>query len=175
MNYAPVSYRTKLKNLSLKHPWVNPKRVKPMPGHIDLIVRLLAMCESAMGTLSPEFSVFQVRYLQNRMKITAIPALGSACESTALRQAISLTLNEARIVCPHCGDYQVTPQSLEDVYVCCASSGDIALWEAIPDIMALLPKATICCARNLGEAEGFALRDIGKLMEKPDTYKNETK
>lgn len=175
MNYAPVSYRTKLKNLSLKHPWVNPKRVKPMPGHIDLIVRLLAMCESAMGTLSPEFSVFQVRYLQNRMKITAIPALGSACESTALRQAISLTLNEARIVCPHCGDYQVTPQSLEDVYVCCASSGDIALWEAIPEIMALLPKATICCARNLGEAEGFALRDIGKLMEKPDTYKNETK
>ena len=93
-----------------------------------------------MDTLSPEFSVFQVRHLQNRMKITAIPAPDSKYDSLALRQAISLTLNEARIVCPHCGDYQVTPQSLEDVYVCCPASGDIALWEAIPDIMAMQPE-----------------------------------
>lgn len=137
MNYTPVSYCTKLKNLSLKHLWVNPKRVKPMPGHVDLIARLLAMCESAMGTLSPEFSVFQVRYLQNCMKITAIPAPGSACESTALRHAISLTMNEANIVCPHCGNYQTIGQSLEEVYVCCPVSGDLVLWEAIPDIMAI--------------------------------------
>lgn len=139
MNYTPVSYRTKLKNLSLKHPWINPKRVKPMPGHVDLIARLLAMCEPAMGTLSPEFSVFQVRYLQNCMKITAIPAPGSQCDSLALRQAISMTLNEANIVCPHCGEYQTFGQSLEDVYVCCPTSGDLVLWEAIPDIMAMQP------------------------------------
>lgn len=135
MNYTPVSYRTKLKNLSLKHPWINPKRVKPMPGHVDLIARLLAMCESAMGTLSPEFSVFQVKYLQNCMKITAIPAPGSKCDSLALRQAISMTLNETNIVCPHCGDYQTFGQSLQESYVCCPASGDLVLWEAIPDIM----------------------------------------
>lgn len=136
MNYIPVSYRTKLKELHLKHIWIDPRRVKPMPGHINLIARLLAMCESAMGTLSPEFSVFHVRYLGDRMKITAIPAPGSKCDSLALRQAIGLTLNEARIVCPYCGNYQATPQSLEEeVYVCCAASGDIALWEAIPDLM----------------------------------------
>jgi hypothetical protein len=140
MNYAPVSYRTKLKNLSLKHPWIDPRRVKPMPGHLDLITRLLALCESAMGSLSPEFSVFQVRYLQNRMTITAIPAPDSACNSLALRHAISLTLNEANIVCPHCGDYQTIGQSLTNVYVCCPASGDLVLWESIPDIMALSPK-----------------------------------
>lgn len=140
MNYAPVSYRTKLKNLSLKHPWINPRRVKPMPGHVDLITRLLALCEMAMGTLSPEFSVFQVRYLQNRMKITAIPAPGSACDSLALRKSISLTLHEANIVCPHCGDYQTIGQSLADVYICCSASGDLVLWQTIPDIMAMSPK-----------------------------------
>jgi len=139
MNYTPVSYRKKLKNLSLSHPWINPRRVRPMPGHVDLVTRLLAMCESAMGTLSPEFSVFQVRYLQNCMKITAIPAPGSKCDSLALRQAISMTLNEANIVCPHCGEYQTFGQSLEEVYVCCPASGDLVLWEAIPDIMAMLP------------------------------------
>ncbi len=74
------------------------------------------------------------------MKITAIPAPGSKCDSLALRQAIGLTLNETRIVCPHCGDYQATPQSSEEVYVCCTASGDIALWEAIPDLMALQPE-----------------------------------
>lgn len=140
MNYAPISYRTKLKNLSLKHPWINPRRVKPMPGHVDLIVRLLALCESAMDSLSPEFSVFQVRYLQNRMKISAIPAPGSACDSTALRHAISLTMNEANIVCPHCGDYQTIGQSLTDIYVCCPASGDLVLWQTIPDIMAMSSK-----------------------------------
>jgi len=140
MNYAPVSFRTKLKNLSLKHPWINPRRVKPMPGHVDLITRLLALCEMAMGTLSPEFSVFQVRYLQNRMKLTAIPAPGSACDSLALRHAISITVNEANIVCPHCGDYQTFGQSLKDVYVCCPSSGDLVLWQTIPDIMVMQPK-----------------------------------
>lgn len=139
MNYALVSYRTKLKKLHLKHPWMNPLRVKPLPGHVDLIARLLAMCESAMGTLSPEFSAFQVKYLQNCMKITAIPTPGSKCDSLALRQTISLTLNEANIVCPHCGNYQTIGQSLEDVYVCCPASGDLALWEAIPDIMAMQP------------------------------------
>lgn len=139
MNYAPVSYRTKLKNLSLKHPWINPRLVKPLSGHVDLIARLLVLCESAMGSLSPEFSVFQVRYLQNRMKITIIQAPDSACDSLALRQAISLTVNEANIVCPHCGSYQATPQSLEEVYVCCPASGDLVLWEAIPDIMAMQP------------------------------------
>jgi hypothetical protein len=139
MNYTPVSYRTKLKNLSLKHSWINPRLVKPLSGHVDLIARLLALCESAMGSLSPEFSVFQVRYLQNRMKITIIPAPDSACDSLALRQAISLTVNEANIVCPHCGSYQATPQSLEEVYVCCPASGDLVLWEAIPDIMAMQP------------------------------------
>ena len=137
MNYIPVSYQAKLKNLCLKHPWINPRRVNPMPGHVDLVTRLLALCESAMGTLLPEFSVFQVRYLQNRMKITAIPAPGSKCDSLALRQAISLTLNEANIVCPHCGTYQSVGQSLYDTYVCCPASGDLVLWEAIPDIMAL--------------------------------------
>ena len=137
MNYTPVSYRTKLKNLSLKHPWINPRRVKPMPGHVDLVTRLLAMCESVMGTLSPEFSVFQVKYLQNCMKITAIPAPGSQCDSLALRQAISMTLNEANIVCPHCGSYQATPQSLDEVYVCCPASGDLVLWNTIPDIMCM--------------------------------------
>lgn len=137
MNYAPVSYRTKLKNLSLKHPWINPRRIKPMSGHVDLITRLLVLCEMAMGTLSPEFSVFQVRYLQNRMKITAIPAPGSACDSLALRHAISITVNEANIVCPHCGDYQTFGQSLTDIYVCCPASGDLVLWEAIPDLMAM--------------------------------------
>lgn len=135
MNYTPVSYRTKLKNLSLNHPWIHPRRVKPMPGHVDLVTRLLALCESAMGTLSPEFSVFQVRYLQNCMKITAIPAPGSKCDSLALRQAISMTLNEANIVCPHCGGYQTFGQSLQESYVCCPASGDLVLWEAIPDIM----------------------------------------
>lgn len=140
MNYAPVSYRTKLKNLSLKHPWIDPRRVKPMPGHVDLIARLLALCESAMGSLSPEFSVFQIRYMQNCMKITAIPAPGSKGDSLALRQAISLTLNEANIVCPHCGNYQTIGQSLEEIYVCCPASGTLVLWEAIPDIMAMLPE-----------------------------------
>ena len=140
MNHIPVSYRKKLKNLSLKHPWINPRQVKPMPGHVDLITRLLALCEMAMGTLSPEFLVFQVRYLQNCMKISAIPAPGSACDSTALRHAISLTVNEANIVCPHCGEYQTLGQSLTDVYVCCPASGDLALWETIPDIMSLSPK-----------------------------------
>lgn len=139
MKYNPVSYRTKLKSLHLKHPWMNLQHVKPLPGHVNLIARLLAMCESAMGTLSPEFSVFQVRYLQNCMKITAIPTPGSKCDSLALRQAISLTLNEANIVCPHCGEYQTFGQSLEDVYVCCPASGDLVLWEAIPDIMAMQP------------------------------------
>lgn len=142
MNYALVSYRTKLKKLYLKHPWMNPLRVKPLPGHVDLIARLLAMCESAMcesamSTLSPEFSVFQIKYLQNCMKITAIPTPGSKCDSLALRQAISLTLNEANIVCPHCGNYQTIGQSLEDVYVCCPASGDLVLWEAIPDLMGM--------------------------------------
>ena len=137
MNYIPVSYRTKLKNLHLKHPWMNPRRVKPLPGHVDLTARLIAMCESAMGTLSPEFLVFQVRYLENCMKITVIPAPGSKCDSLALRQAISLTLNEANIVCPHCGTYQSIGQSLHDTYVCCPASGDLVLWEAIPDIMAM--------------------------------------
>ena len=140
MNYAPVSYRTKLKNLSLKHPWIDPRRVKPMPGHVDLIARLLALCESAMGSLSPEFSVFQIRYMQNCMKITAIPAPGSKGDSLALRQAISLTLNEANIVCPHCGNYQTIGQSLEEIYVCCPTSGTLVLWEAIPDIMAMRPE-----------------------------------
>lgn len=137
INYAPISYRKKLKNLFLKHPWIDPRRVKPMPGHVDLITRLLALCESAMGSLSPEFSVFQVRHLQNRMKITIIPAPDSACDSLALRQAISLTVNEANIVCPHCGSYQATPQSLEEVYVCCPASGDLVVWEAIPDLMVM--------------------------------------
>lgn len=140
MNYTPISYRTKLKNLFLKHPWINPRRVKPMPGHVDLIARLLALCESAMGSLSPEFSAFQVRYLQNCMKITAIPTPGSKCDSLALRQVISLTLNEANIVCPHCGSYQATPQSLEEVYVCCPASGKLVLWGAIPDIMSMPPE-----------------------------------
>ena len=140
MNYTPVSYRTKLKNLFLKHPWINPRRVKPMPGHVDLIARLLALCESAMGSLSPEFSAFQVRYLQNCMKITAIPTPGSKCDSLALRQVISLTLNEANIVCPHCGDYQTIGQSLEEIYVCCPASGTLVLWEAIPDLMAMRPE-----------------------------------
>lgn len=137
MNYIPVSYRTKLKNLSLKHPWINPKRVKPMPGHVDLIARLLAMCESGMGTLSPEFSVFQVRYLENCMKIIAIPAPGSKCDSLALRQAIGMTLNEASIVCPHCGDYQSAGELLNGAYVCCPASGDVVLWDTIPDIMGM--------------------------------------
>lgn len=140
MNYIPVSYRTKLKNLSLKHPWINQRRVKPMPGHIDLIARLLVMCETAMGTRSPGFSVFQVRYLQNCMKITAIAAPGSACNSTALRHAISLTVNEANIVCPHCGDYQTIGQSLTNVYVCCPASGDLVLWKTVPDIMVISPQ-----------------------------------
>lgn len=137
MNYTPVSYRTKLKNLSLKHPWINPRRVKPMPGHVDLIARLLALCESAMGTPSPEFSVFQVRYLQNCMKITAIPAPGSTCDSLVLRQAISMTLNEASIVCPHCGEYQSMGELLNGAYVCCPASGDLVLWETIPDLMTM--------------------------------------
>lgn len=137
MNYTPISYRTKLKNLHLKHQWINPRRVKPMPGHVDLVTRLLALCESAMGTLSPEFSVFQVRYLQNCMKITAIPAPGSKCDSLALRQAISMTLNEANIVCPHCGEYQSAGEFLNGAYVCCPASGDLVLWETIPDIMCM--------------------------------------
>lgn len=140
MNYAPVSYRTKLKNLSLKHSWINQRYVKPIPGHVDLITRLLALCESAMGSRSPKFSVFQVRYMQNCMKITAIPAPSSACDSTALRHAISLTVNEANIVCPHCGEYQTLGQSLTDVYVCCSASGDLVSWETIPDIMAMQPE-----------------------------------
>lgn len=137
MNYTPVSYRTKLKNLSLKHPWINPKRVKPMPGHVDLIARLLAMCEPAMGRLSPEFSVFQVKYLQNCMKITAIPAPGSECDSLALRQAINMTESEANIVCPHCGEYQSMGEVLNGAYVCCPASGDAVLWDTIPDIMCM--------------------------------------
>lgn len=137
MSYTPVSYHTKLKNLSLKHPWINPKRVKPMPGHVDLITRLLAMCESAMGTLSPEFSVFQVRYLQNCMKITAIPAPGSKCDSLALRQAIRMTLNEASIICLHCGEYQSVGEVFNGAFVCCSASGDLVLWDTIPDIMGM--------------------------------------
>lgn len=137
MNYTPISYRTKLKNLHLKHQWINPRRVKPMPGHVDLVTRLLALCESAMGTLSPEFSVFQVRYLQNRMKITAIPTPGSKCDSLALRQAISLALNEANIVCPHCGEYQSVGEVHNGAFVCCPASGDLVLWDTIPDIMCM--------------------------------------
>ncbi len=78
--------------------------------------------------------------MQNCMKITAIPTPGSACDSTALRHAISLTVNEANIVCPHCGEYQTFGQSLEEVYVCCPASGDLALWEAIPELMVMLPE-----------------------------------
>jgi len=137
MNYIPVSYQAKLKNLCLKHPWINPRRVKPMPGHVDLVTRLLALCESAMGKLSPEFSVFQVRYLQNCMKITAIPAPGSKCDSLALRQAISMTLNEANIICPHCGEYQSVGEVLSGAFVCCPASGDLVLWDTIPDIMGM--------------------------------------
>lgn len=140
MSLTPISYRTKLKNLSIKHHWIAKHEVKPMPGHFDLIVRLLDLCEMAMGIQSPAFSVFQVRYLQNRMKITAIPTPGSACDSLALRQAISLTLNEANIVCPHCGNYQTIGQSLEEIYVCCPASGTLVLWEAIPDLMAMRPE-----------------------------------
>jgi len=140
MSFTPISYRTKLKNLAIKHPWIAEHKVKPMPGHFELIVRLLDLCEMAMGKQSPAFSVFQVRYLQNRMKITAIPAPSSACDSTALRHAISLTVNEANIVCPNCGAYQTFGQSLTDIYVCCPASGDLVLWQTIPDIMAMSPK-----------------------------------
>lgn len=137
MSFTPVSYRTKLKNLSIKHHWIAEHQVKPMPGHIDLIVRLLDLCEMAMGTQSPVFSVFQVKYLKNRMRITAIPSCDVACDTAALRNAIELTLRESSIVCPHCGDYQTFGQSLTDVYVCCPASGDLVLWEAIPDLMAM--------------------------------------
>lgn len=140
MSLTPISYRTKLKNLSIKHHWIAEHQVKPMPGHFDLIVRLLDLCEMAMGTQSPAFSVFQVKYLESSMRITAIPIPGSACDSLALRQAISLTLNEANIVCPHCGNYQTIGQSLEEIYVCCPASGTLVLWEAIPDLMAMRPE-----------------------------------
>ena len=88
MNFTPVSYRTRLKNLSIQHPWITQHHVKPKPGHIDLIVRLLDLCEVAMGTPSPSFSVFQVRYLLNNMRITAIPTQGAECDLIALRKAI---------------------------------------------------------------------------------------
>jgi hypothetical protein len=137
MSLTPISYRTKLKNLSVKHPWIAMNQVKPMPDHVNLIVRLLDLCEMAMGTQSPAFSVFQVKYLKNSMRITATPSCDVACDTSALKNAIELTLRESSIVCPHCGDYQTFGQSLTDVYVCCPASGDLVLWEAIPDIMAM--------------------------------------
>lgn len=140
MNFTPVSYRTRLKNLSIKHPWITEHHVKPMSGHVDLTVRLLDLCEMAMGTPSPSFSVFQVRYLLNKMRITAIPTQGAECDLIALRKAIDLTLGEANIVCPYCGDYQTIGQSLQEVYVCCPSSGDLVLWQTISDIVAMPPK-----------------------------------
>ena len=139
MSFTPISYRTKLKNLTIKYPWITNHHVKPMPGHVDLIVRLLDLCEMAMGAQSPAFSVFRVRYLENSMRITAIPYHGASCDIPALRNAIELTLGEANIVCPNCGNYQTIGQSLEEVYVCCPTSGDLVLWEAIPDIMAMQP------------------------------------
>jgi len=140
MSITPISYRTKLKNLSIQYPWIAKHHVKPMPGHVDLIVRLIDLCETAMETQSPAFSVFRVRYLENRMRITAIPCYGTTCDTTALRNAIELTLREAKIVCPHCGNYQTIGQSLEEIYVCCPTSGDLVLWEEIPDIMGMPPK-----------------------------------
>jgi hypothetical protein len=137
MSFTPISYRTKLKNIAIKYPWITKHQVKPTPGHVDLIVRLLDLCEMAMGTQSPVFSVFQVKYLKNSMRITAIPSCDVVCDIAALRNAIELTLRESSIVCPHCGDYQTFGQSLKDVYVCCPASGDLVLWEAIPDLMAM--------------------------------------
>lgn len=137
MSSTPISYRTKLKNLAIKYPWITQHQVKPMPGHVDLIVRFIDLCEMAMGTQSPAFSVFQVKYLKNSMRLTAIPSCDVACDTAALRNAVELTLRESSIVCPHCGDYQTFGQSLTDVYVCCPASGDLVLWEAIPDLMAM--------------------------------------
>lgn len=137
MSLTPISYHTKLKNLSIKHHWIAEHQVKPMPGHIDLIVRLLDLCEMAMGTQSPAFSVFQVKYLESSMRITATPSCDVACDTSALENAIELTLRESSIVCPHCGDYQTFGQSLTDVYVCCPASGDLVLWQTIPDLMAM--------------------------------------
>jgi hypothetical protein len=137
MSSTPISYRTKLKNLAIKYPWITKLQVKPTPGHVDLIVRFIDLCEMAMGTQSPAFSVFQVKYLKNSMRITVIPSCDVACDTAALRSAIELTLRESSIVCPHCGDYQTFGQSLTDVYVCCPASGDLVLWEAIPDLMAM--------------------------------------
>mgnify|MGYP007088372076 CR=1 FL=1 len=137
MSSKPISYRTKLKNLAIKYSWIAKHQVKPMPGHVDLTVRLLDLCEMAMGTQSPAFSVFQVKYSESTMRITATPSCDIACDTSALKNAIELTLRESSIVCPHCGDYQTFGQSLTDVYVCCPASGDLVLWEAIPDLMAM--------------------------------------
>jgi hypothetical protein len=49
-------------------------------------------------------------------------------------------LNEANIVCPHCGDYQTSGQSLTDIYVCCPNSGDLVLWQTISGIIVMSPK-----------------------------------
>ena len=140
MSSTPISYRTKLKNLAITYPWITKHQVKPTPGHVDLIVRFIDLCEMAMGTQSPAFSVFQVKYLKNRMRITAIPSCDVACDTAALRNAIELTLRESSIVCPNCGAYQTFGQSLTDIYVCCPASGDLVLWQTIPDIMAMSPK-----------------------------------